>query len=307
MLVLEDAPEPQPQVGEVRLTVKAIGANFADVHFRRGEYFVKPRLPDIPGFEAAGVVDAVGDGVTLVRRGDRVMVTGAHAYAEKLVTPEMKAYRMPDALSFEDAAALPVQGLTAMHLLSMGRLAAGEKVLVHAAAGGVGSLVVQLAKRRGATVIGTTTHSHKLETILALGADHAICTSNEDFAHAVRKLGGVDLVLEMVGGTEIYRKDLACMNSFGRMIVYGAAGGDLRGTVELVGLMTKSLTVSGYYLTGVVMQREKCAPPMAELAQDVVAGRVRVVRAETFPLARAADAHRILEAGGNVGKIVLVP
>jgi NADPH2:quinone reductase len=302
VLALEDAPEPSVGDGDVRIAVRAAGVNYADVHFRKGEYFVKPRFPDVPGLEAAGVVESVGSAVTLFRPGDRVMVMGPCAYAEQMVAPEARVYPMPDALSFEDAAALPVQGLTAMHVLEIARVTSGERVLVHAAAGGVGSLAVQLAKKRGARVIGTTTHAEKLDAIRALGADHAICTKDEDVTHAVRRLGGADVVLEMVGGTESYKRNLACLNPFGRMVVYGAASGELRGTIEPVGLMGKNLTVSGYYLTGVVGIRERCAPPMAELAGDVVAGRVRVVRGATLPLAEAAEAHRRLQAGASVGR-----
>jgi len=308
VLALEDVADPAPAAGEVLVRVRAAGVNYADVHFRKGEYFVKPRFPDVPGMEAAGVVEAVGAGVTVAKVGDRVMALHARAYAERMVAPEARVYPMPDGLSFEDAASLPVQGLTAMHVLgAFGRLAKGERVVVHAAAGGVGSLAVQLAKRMGASVVGTTSHASKLDAIRALGADHAICTKDADFVHAVRALGGADLVLEMVGGTETYKRNLACLNPFGRMVVYGAAGGELRGTLEPVGLMTKNLTVSGYYLTRIIDRRELCAPQMAELAQAVVAGEVRVLRGATFPLAEAADAHRALEAGGTVGKVVLVP
>ncbi|HEX4515081.1 MAG TPA: alcohol dehydrogenase catalytic domain-containing protein, partial [Polyangiaceae bacterium] len=113
VLALEDAPEPEPKRGEVRIAVKAAGVNYADVHFRRGDYFVKPQFPDTPGLEVAGTIDALGDGVTGFSIGDRVMATGARAYAEKMIAPEVNAYAMPEDMSFEDAAALPVQGLTA--------------------------------------------------------------------------------------------------------------------------------------------------------------------------------------------------
>jgi len=166
---------------------------------------------------------------------------------------------------------------------------------------------VQLAKRRGAQVIGATTHAEKAAAIRSLGADHVLCTKEEDVTHAVRRLGGVDVVLEMVGGTESYKRSLACLNPFGRMVVYGAASGELRGTIEPVGLMGKNLTVSGYYLTGVIDRRERCAATMAELCAAVVASQVRVVRGATLPLAQAAEAHRLLEGPTSVGKIVLVP
>lgn len=308
VLAFEDVPEPAPKHGELRIDVRAVGVNYADVHFRKGEYFLRPSFPDTPGLEAAGVVDAVGEGATTFRIGDRVMVTGLRAYAEKMVAEEAKAYAMPDALSFEDAAALPVQGLTAMHVLTRAaRMTRGERVLVHAAAGGVGSLAVQLAKKMGASlVIGTSTKTEKLDAIRALGADVALSTRDPEFVQAVRRAGGVDIVLEMIGGTETYKRNLACLNPWGRMVIYGAASGELRGTIEPVGLMMKNISVTGYYLTPMVARRELCAPAIAELTQDVLAGRVRVVRGATLPLADAADAHRALESGRVTGKIVLV-
>ena len=307
MLAFEDAPEPQPKRGEVRVAVKAAGVNYADVHFRKGEYFIKPSFPDTPGLEVAGTIDALGEGVTGFSIGDRVMATGARAYAEKMVTTEVNAYAMPEAMSFEDAASLPVQGLTAAHVLSMcARLAAGEKVLVHAAAGGVGSLAVQIAKKKGAFVIGTSTKPNKLDAIRALGADVAVCSKDADFVQQVKRAGGADVVLEMIGGTEIYKRNLACMNPFGRMVVYGAASGDLRGAVEPIGLMGKNASVIGYYLTPIVAMRDLCAPVIDELARDVSSGKLRIVRDKTFGLADAAEAHRAMEAGAVTGKIVLV-
>jgi NADPH2:quinone reductase len=306
VLAFEDAPEPEPRRAEVRIAVKAAGVNYADVHFRRGEYFVKPSFPDTPGLEVAGVIDALGEGVTGFSIGDRVMATGARAYAEKIVTSEVNAYAMPDSLSFEDGAALPVQGLTAAHVLGMcGRLAPGEKVLVHAAAGGVGSLAVQLAKKKGAFVIGTSTKHEKLDAIRALGADVALSSKDADFVQQVKRAGGADVLLEMIGGSDIYKKNLACLNPFGRMVVYGAASSDLRGAIEPVGLMGKNVSVIGYYLTPIIAMRDQCAPVIDELARDVAAGKLRIVRGGTFTLAEAAEAHRVIEAGGVTGKIVL--
>lgn len=310
VLVCEDAPEPTPGAGEIRLRVRAAGVNFADVHFRKGEYFVKPRLPDIPGLEAAGEVDAVGEGVTGLRAGDRVMASGPHGYAERMVVPAARAYPVPDALSFEQAACLPVQGLTAMHALGLrGRLAPGEKVLVHAAAGGVGSLAVQIARKMGASLVVGVASAEKARVLAELGVDVAIDRRAGDLAQAVKRAApdGVDVVLEMGGGTDAYKRNLACLAEGGRMVVYGAASGDLRGVIEPIGLMRKNLAVLGYYLTALVDRRELCAPAMAELAGDVAAGRVRLVRGPTLPFARAAEAHRALESGAASGKIVLVP
>lgn len=304
-----DIAPPGPR--EVQIAVRAAGLNFADTMFIRGKYFAKPKLPDVPGMEAAGEVVAVGSAVTSVAVGARVMALGARALAERMNAHEGSVYPMPDALSFEHAAALPVQGLTAHHLLFlMGRLARGERVLVHAAAGGVGSIAVQLAKAHGATVIASASPD-KHDKLRALGAD-VVIDSRSDLIAQVKASGDagastdVDLVLEMIGGTESYKKNFACLRSFGRMIVFGAASGDTRGTFEPVGLMGKNLTIAGYYLTPLLTQRSLCAPPLAEIAERVAAGALRV-ETTAFPFARAADAFTALEGRGTSGKIVLVP
>jgi len=313
-LVLEESEEPKLRANAVRVAVKAAGVNYADVHFRKGEYFQKPVFPQIPGLEASGVIEAIGDGVEGLRVGDRVIAfTSDGAYAEKLVTPAHLVYPMPDALTFEQGAALAVQGLTAMHALSLcARVQRGECVLVHAAAGGVGLMAVQLAKILGAGfVVGTASSEEKCALVRELGADLAIDYRTEDFSAAIKskmrgeERAGVDVILEMLGGTETYKRNLALLAPFGRMVVYGAASGDLHGTIEPVALMGKSVTIIGYYLTRVAARRELCAPQIAELAQLVVDQRLRVVIAETFPLDRAQDAHRAIESRKTVGKIVL--
>jgi len=301
VLALETVEAPALRPGSVRVRVRAAGVNFADVHFRKGEYFQKPVFPQIPGMEAGGEIEAVGEGVTDLRAGDRVIALASDgAYAESLVTPASLVFRIPNALSFEDAAALAVQGLTALHVLTLcARMKRGERVLVHAAAGGVGSLAVQLAKLGGASqVVGTASSEEKRALVRELGADLAV-----DYAN----LQGVkaDVILEMLGGTETYKRNLACLAPFGRMVVYGAASGDLRGTIEPVSLMAKNVSVIGYYLTAVLRDRAACEPAMAELCDHVVAGRLRILRGATLPLARAADAHRLLETRSSTGKIVL--
>lgn len=311
VLRVEDVEAPTPKPGQVAIRVHAVGVNFADAHFRKGEYFVKPVFPQIAGMEAAGEVIAVGEGVTSVAVGSRVMALGANAYAEVMVARAAHVYPMPSGLSFEDAAALPVQGLTAMHVLGLlGRLGKGERVLVHAAAGGVGTFAVQLAKRMGASlVVGTVGSASKIEVVRRLGADLVVDASKEDFVQAVKGVSrtGVDVVLEMIGGTEQYKRNLAVLAPLGRMIVYGAASGQLRGTFEPVGLMGRNLSVSGYYLTSLIDDVARCAPAIAELAGWVVDGSVKVVRAKTYRFDEVAEAHRAMEQRETVGKIVLVP
>jgi NADPH2:quinone reductase len=312
VLVYEDAADPTPGPGMVVVRVRAAGVNFADTRFRRGEYFVRPQLPDVPGLEAAGEVVLVGPNVTWPSVGMRVMALGARAYAEHMVVRASDVYAMPDALSFETAAALPVQGLTAHHVLALsGRLRPGERVLVHAGAGGVGSLAIQLAKRMGASlVIATAGSREKLALASELGADVTIDYRTEDLVARVKQATGnrgVDVLLEMIGGTDALVRNLACLAPFGRMVVYGAASGDTKGTIEPVSLMAKNASVIGYYLTPLTRQRELCEEPLRDLASAASNGALRVVIGGTYPLARAADAHRALEERQSVGKLVLVP
>lgn len=298
-----ELPPPGPK--QVQIAVRAAGLNFADTMFTRGQYFAKPQLPDVPGMEAAGEVVAVGAEVQGARVGDRVMAVAARAFAERLNVHEAAVYPMPSGLSFELAAALPIQGLTAHHLLFlMGRLAAGERVLVHAAAGGVGAIAVQLAKAHGAAVVASAS-PEKHAFVRDLGAD-VVIDSRGELTQQVKAAGEVDVVLEMIGGSESYKKNLACLRPLGRMIVFGAASKDTRGTFEPIGLMGKNLTVSGYYLTPLLKERRLCAPPLADLAARAARGALRIAH-KAFSFADARAAFEALEGRGTTGKIVLVP
>lgn len=311
VLSLEEVPDPVCARGHLVVATRAVGVNYADVHFRRGEYFEKPAFPEIPGLECAGQVLEVGEGVSRFGVGDRVLVYSRRgAYAEKIATPAELVYPIPATVSFEDAAAVGVQGLTAMHLLGLaGQLAPGQSVLVHASAGGVGSLLVQLAKRRGGLVVATAGSDAKRGLARELGADWVLDSRTADFARGVLAAvpGGVDLALEMVGGSRAYEENLSCLAPFGRMIVYGAVSGDVAGTVRATRLMSKNLSVAGYFLTHALRDRSRCEGPLSELLELVAGKTIRVVRGATLPLAEAARAHAALEARESVGKIVLMP
>jgi len=310
VLAPEDAPEPTPKPGQVKIAVRAVGLNYADTMFTKGQYFVRPTFPAIPGLEAAGEVVALGEGVTSLRVGDRVMALGAGSYAEYMVAPAHYVYPLPAGLSYEVAAALPIQGLTAHHVLSLaGRLSPGEAVLVHAAAGGVGSLAVQLARRMGASfIVGTVGSTAKEELVRGLGADLVVNYRESDFATRIRNdiKRGVDVALEMLGGSESYKRTLACLAPLGRMVVFGAATGDVRGTIEPVGLMPKNLSVIGYYLTALLEQRHLCEGPLAELSRMALSGELRVIIGKTYRLEEAAAAHRDLAGRSSTGKLVLL-
>jgi len=312
VLRLEEVPVPSPRPGEVLIRVQAIGVNFADTRFVRGEYFVRPVFPQIPGMEASGVVTAVGEGVTEFAVGARVMTFGANAYAEQQTARVDMVYPMPDGLGFAEAAALPVQGLTAHHLLHLsGRMRAGERVLVHAAAGGVGLLAVQLARGFGASqVIGVVSSAAKVGEVLAAGAHAVIDSSVEDWAARTKDLtekAGVDIILEMVGGSETFKRNLSVLAPFGRMIVFGAASGDTKGTIEPVGLMARNHAVIGYYLTPLLRQRALCAGPLAEMCADAVAGKLKVHIGGRAPLSDAVSVLTAIEGRRTIGKLILEP
>jgi NADPH:quinone reductase len=308
VLRVDEVPAPPPPAEkQVQVHVRAGGLNFADTRFIRGQYFVKPRLPDIPGMEVAGEVVAVGAGVSTLREGDRVMALGASAFAERMNAHEGSVIPIPDALDFARAAALPIQGLTAHHVLFlMGRLSAGERVLIHAAGGGVGTLAIQIAKAHGAIVVASA-GAAKHEIVRGLGADHVIDSRGDVLRQVKERVGEVDLVLEMIGGTESYKRNVACLAPFGRMIVYGAASGDTRGTCEPIGLMGKNLSVAGYYLTPLLARRELCVPPLVDLAARASTGALRVEIGGTFSLEEARAAFEKMEARDTVGKVILVP
>lgn len=311
VLRLEDVPDPQPAPGEAVLAVRAVGVNWADTHFRTGTYFIKPQFPQIAGMEGAGEIVALGEGTEGLAIGDRVMALGANAYAEKMIVKPLYCYPMPRDLDFVRAAALPVQGITAHHVLSLcGRLAKGESVLVHAAAGGVGTLAVQLAKSMGAARVIGTASPEKLDLVRSLGADVAIDARAADWADQVKNATerkGVDVILEMIGGTDHYRKNLSVLAHLGRMIVYGAASNDMKGTIDAVPLMGKNQSIIGYYMTSLLRRRDLCAPALDDLAARVVRGDVKVIIGRQARLDEAADVHRAIESRATTGKVVLVP
>lgn len=301
-LRLEDVETPRPGAGEVLIKTAVAGINYADVMMRKGNYLTRPTLPLTPGFEVAGTVEALGDGVEGLRPGQRVMATlQGGGYAEYAVAPAARVVPVPEGLEFGKATALLVQGLTALGLLK--DLKAGQTILVHAAAGGVGSLLVQLAKQKGARVIGTASTAEKLELIRELGADAAVNYAEADWTKQVLTATdgkGVDWLIEMAGG-EIGKANVECLAQNGTMIVYGSASGE-DFQISAFGLMGKHHTVKGYTLYGETP--ESLAQFTGELLSHVKANRLRVTVRE-FPLARAAQAHQAIEDRKTTGKVVL--
>lgn len=306
-----DAERPSPGEGEVLIEIQAAGVNYADTMRRRNQYLVRQELPFVPGSEVAGVVAEVGEGVEDVSAGDRVMsLLGTGGYAEYGVAPAASLIPLPGGLDFDQAAALPLQGLSAYHILkTSGALQPGESVLVHAAAGGVGTLAVQMAKLMGAgKVIATASSGEKLELARSLGADVLIDYTNDDWPEKVRKATdgkGADIILEMVGG-DFVEKNLRCLNLFGRMVVYGSASRE-RGSIVAADLMNKCHTVVGFWLVQVMNRPDLVLPSIREMLGWVASGDLKIIIGDTYPLERAADAHADLEGRKTTGKLLLHP
>jgi len=306
---LDDVPTPEPGTGEAAIDVAAIGVNFIDVYFRAGLY--KAPLPMTLGLEAAGTVRAVGAGVDAVAVGDRVAWTGVPgAYAETALVPANRLVKLPAPLSFRDGAAAMLQGMTAHYLAcSTYPLQAGDTCLLHAAAGGVGLLLCQVAKRRGATVIATVSTDAKAELARGAGADHVILYAKEDFVAGVRRAtggAGVHVVYDGVGATT-FEQGLDCLRPRGMMVLFGAASGPVP-PFDLGQLSAKgSLYVTRPTLFTYIMNDAELHARAADVLGWIAAGQLKLRVEEDYPLARAADAHRALEGRKTAGKVLLVP
>jgi NADPH2:quinone reductase len=308
-LAVVDREVPEPGEGEVRIEVRAAGINFADVMQRRGHYHGGPEPPYVPGLEVAGVVDAVGEGVGR-EAGDRVVsMLGSGGYAEYATADASGVLDVPEGMSFEEAAGFPVQFLTAHNCLhGWGGLEEGESVLIHAAAGGVGTAAVQLAREAGATVFGTASTPEKLETAAELGCDHPINYTEEDFVEVARAETdyGLDLVLDGIGG-ETTERSLDALREFGRMVSYGAASGE-PGRPPTDELLFGNKTVIGYHLGRAVARRPgRVFGAIPELTEMLAEGVLEVQVGHEFDLEAAAEAHEFIEARKSSGKVVLIP
>ncbi|PSQ26407.1 NADPH:quinone reductase [Halobacteriales archaeon QS_9_68_17] len=301
---------PEPGEDQVRIEVEAAGINFADIMQRRGHYEGGPEPTYVPGMEAAGTIDAVGEGVDL-DEGDRVIaMTDGGAYTEYAIADPQSLFPIPDGMSFEEAAGFPVQFLTAHGcLFEWGGLEEDERVLIHAAAGGVGTAAVQLASRAGAEVFGTASTEEKLDLAERLGCDHPIQYTEEDFVDRVEETTddeGVDLVLDGVGG-ETFSDSLDAVPQFGRVVAYGAASGR-PGEVDTATLLFGNKSVIGYHLgRAMVEDPNRVLKAVPDLQEGLQAGELGVVVGEEFALADAAEAHQFIEDRGSTGKVVLKP
>jgi NADPH:quinone reductase-like Zn-dependent oxidoreductase len=320
VLEVQERPEPSPAPGQVRIDVRAAGVNFADTLARVGLYPDAPKPPCVVGYEVAGTISAVGDGVDAGRVGERVMAGAAFGgYASRVVVPQADAVALPERLSFEEGAAVPVVYATAWaSLFGYGSLRAGERVLVHAAAGGVGIAALQLAKHGGAEVHGTASPG-KHERLRELGLDRAIDYRRDGWW---RDLPSYDLVIDSIGGTSFNRSN-ALLRPGGRLVALGASSvqeGETRSLrralpqalrmmrgFDLLKQMGESKSFIGINMKRLWDDRGTLAPWVEPLSALIDDGTIAPVVHAAIPFDRAGEAHRILAARENVGKVVLVP
>ncbi|WP_034759197.1 quinone oxidoreductase family protein [Rossellomorea vietnamensis] len=306
-----DIDMPSPRGREVLIKVHASAVNYADTARREGQYVVKTPLPYIPGAEVSGIVTEVGEDVTRIKKGDRVVaMMDSGGYAEYAMTDERSIIPLPYGLDFKEAAAIPVQGLSAYHILkTLGRLEQGETVLIHAAAGGVGLLAVQLAKRFGAgKVIATASTEEKLRLAEDMGADVLVNYTEEEWEKKVLDATsgkGVDLALEMAGG-DVFYKTLKCLAHFGRMIIYGVASGE-QSRFYPSSLMAKNQSVTGFFLPPLMRDTELTQKTLHVIFHYVANGDLKVTVGHVFPLEEAAKVHSLMQGRQTVGKVILQP
>ena len=299
-----DLPEVGP--GQVLLRQTAVGLNFVDIYHRTGLY--PQKMPFIPGSEAAGVVEAVGEGVTVVSVGDRVAYAGAvGAYCERRVMAADRLVRLPEGVTDETAAAMMLQGMTVQYLIRQThKVQPGETILIHAAAGGIGLILCQWAKSLGATVIGTVSSKSKADLARAHGCDHPVITGDEDFVAKVKELtggAGLPVVYDSVG-RDTFHKSLDCLQPRGVLVLFGQSSG----AVEPID--PNILARGSYFLTRptlgtFVAKRQDLEDVAADLFAAVASGTVRILVNQTYPLRDAARAHDDLEGRRTTGSTVL--
>jgi NADPH:quinone reductase-like Zn-dependent oxidoreductase len=330
VLKVQELPDPVPGPGEVRVAVRAAGVNFADTMARVGLYPDAPKTPCVLGYEVAGEIESVGEGVSDRRPGERVMSgTRFGGQAELVTVPADQVLPLPERLSFEQGAAFPVNyGTAYAALIMMGGLRKGDRVLIHAAAGGVGIAAVQVARNAGAEIFGTAS-PQKHEAIRAQGVDHPIDYRGEDFAAEVMRLTageGVDLIIDPLGPAS-FRKDYRLLRPGGRLVMFGLSeaskGGARSIPAALKSLVAMPLATMPWWKSLAVMNenkgvfglnmlswwdREGSLDRLTEpLMADLEAERLEPLVAASFPFERAGDAHEFIAQRRNVGKVVLLP
>ncbi len=295
-----DLADPVPGEGEALVEVARVGVNFADTHTTRNDYLADQQLPLIPGAEVSG---RTADGRRVAA------LLGSGGYAQKVAVPEAVLVPLPDEVDDDQAAAILLQGLTAVALVERcARIEAGETIVVEAAAGGTGTLAVQLAKRAGARVIGLASSAEKRALVSELGADATVDSRAEDLGAAIREANGgerVDAVLHMSGG-EAFDAELGALAPLGRMVVFGIASREQR-DVSTAALLRGSKTVVGFWLAHLLARPDLVAPMIGELVAAVARGELTATIGDTYPLSEAGRAHEDLVARRTTGKLLLDP
>lgn len=308
VLKLTEIPLPEPNESQVRIKVEACGLNYADIMQREGLYPNGPKPPYGAGFEVAGVIDAVGADATQWNVGDAVCGFCENGYSEFVVTEASRIMPKPASLDFLQAAAIPCQYLTAYHaLVTLSGLKEGQYVLLQAAAGGLGTIMVQLAKNLGAKVLGTCSSDEKCLLLEELGCDFPINYSKRDFAAEAKRLtggAGCDLIIESIGG-EIFDKSLRCLKPRGRLVALGLAGKQPN-TVTTLQLLTNNFTVSGFHLMAYVGDAEAMFKAVQDLEKWLGEGKLNIITKHVFPLDQAAEAQKFVAERKSTGKVVLV-
>jgi len=309
VLEVRDVPAPEPADDEVLIKVHAAGINYADIMQRDGLYPGGPRPPFGAGFEVAGVVERAGSKITLWNAGDEVMAFCSGGYSDYVVAKEWQVMPKPTALSYAQAAAIPCQYLTAYHaLLTLGQLDSGQTVLIQAAAGGLGTQLVQIARNVGARVIGTASTPEKCALIESLGCHHPVNYTQEDFAEVVKSATGgqgCDLIIESVGG-EVFDKSLKCLKTRGMLVTLGVAGKQPP-TVEAVKLLANNWTVAGFHLMAYTADTVAMASALRDLHAWLMDDKLTVIVGHEFALEKAAEAHQFISDRKSSGKVVLLP
>lgn len=325
---VQDVPDPQPKTGEILIRVKSIGVNFADLLSRMGLYPTAPKPPFVPGLEVAGIVEKIGDGSRqadgdALRPGDAVTaVTNFNGYAEWVTVPAGLAFRLPQGIGFDEAAAIPVNYLTAYHsIVVMGNMQPGDRILIHNAAGGVGIAAVQIAKARGLKIFATAGPA-KQDTLRKMGADHAIDNEKDDFVEVIKKYaaGGVEMAMDPIGGKS-FARSYDCLGTTGRLVIFGFSTivkpngkkdtiGNAKALLETpkfqpLELMAKNVSIIGVNLSGLTSRPALLHSEMKDIFQMYSTGKIKPVVGKKFPLADAAAAHQYIHDRKNIGKVVL--
>ena len=306
VLQLQEKEIGKPGKGQVLVRIEAIGINFVEIYKRRG--IIQEKLPSIPGSEAAGAIEALGEGVSGFKVGDRVAyIHQPGAYAEKSVVFAESLIPLPDDISFEQGAAFPLQGATAHYLLHEFRKPKpGDVVLIHAAAGGMGLLLVQWARHLGARVIGTVSTEEKAKVAIDAGATDVILYTKQNFASEVIRLTnghGADLIIDGVGKTT-FPGNLEAATRRGQIVIYGAASGPAE-PISPNSLMARSLTLSGGSLQNFMLDRNEMLTRANAVIKGIQEGWLKLRIDKVLPLSEASVAHRLLESRQTIGKVIL--